>query len=93
MRFFLLVNCLVYHNFLYRNKALCICQLPLICVVCLILNNVKPLYVPANISIVEVIFLVFVLGTGDISISDRLVPPIEGQFIPVLVNIYLFSTL
>ena len=38
--------CLSY--FLYQNKALYIFQLPVICVVCLILYNIKPFYVPAT---------------------------------------------
>ena len=31
-----------------QNKALCIFRLPVICVVCLILYNIKPFYVPAT---------------------------------------------
>ena len=35
-------------KFLYQNKALCIFQLPVKCVLCLSLYNIKPFYVPAT---------------------------------------------
>ena len=56
---------------LYQNMALCIFQLPVIWVVSFFFYIILNLSTYQQlISIVEIIFLVFVLGTGDGSFTD-----------------------